>query len=219
MDNITPYSQVRAAIDNRDLGLARDLLRRHVEWIKEQGWLNDLLRHAAQNDNVEMVALLVEEFDADIHSKTSLVKDPSPEGVIYDAARDGAVNVVRWLLEHGARVNYQVEGVTRCVALTSAACGGHLDVVKLLVEQGGADINATWAGQNALSFAMVYGQKEVEDYLRSRGAREPGQLAPPPAATTDPILAHVEKHSASRSRWPCARSSPATRRSPSTPCR
>ena len=34
----------------------------------------------------------------------------------------------------------------------------------------GADVNAVWADQNALSFAIMYEQKEIEAYLRSKGA-------------------------------------------------
>jgi hypothetical protein len=152
--------------------------------------MNGLLRYAARRDKVGMVSLLVE-FGADVNAPRN---DRAPEGAIYDAAYSGATSVVRWLLDHGAKVNQQIDGRTRCFPLTSAAREGHLEVVKLLVEHG-ADINATWAGQNALSFAIMYGQKEIEAYLRSKGAVEPSQ----PTGTgqvggTDAILAHIEHH-------------------------
>jgi hypothetical protein len=191
VDNITPYSQVEAAIDAGDVGLARDLLNRHADWLKGQGWFNDLLLHAARGDKVDMVALLVE-FGGDINAPQAA---DMPEGALVEAAREGAVNVVRWLLDRGAKVNYQVQGMTRCVALTGAVCDGHLEVVKLLVERGGADINAVWAGQNALGNAMMYGHKEIEVYLRSKGAKEPSRLAAKaPPSETDPILDHIETY-------------------------
>src|SRR5262249_36360508 len=91
----------------------------------------------------------------------------------------GALRVVQWLLERGAKVNHYVNGIERCFPLSGAVTGGHLDVVKLLVEQGGAQINAVWAGQNALSFALIYRRKDIESYLRSKGATEPLQVAEP----------------------------------------
>jgi hypothetical protein len=138
-----------------------------------------------------MVSLLVE-LGGDINPPAD---DPSPEGPLLDAASEGAVKVVQWLLDHGAKINHQVGGVTRCLALSRAAWEGHLKVVRLLVEHG-ADINAVWNGQNALGFAIMYGQKEIEAYLRSKGAKEPSELQgyEPPPEPTDPILAHIEEH-------------------------
>lgn len=191
MSNITPYSQLEAAIDTNDEKVVRTLLAQHPEIGRESRLLTDLLRHAATNNNVSMVSLLVE-CGADVNAPESADK---PEGVILDASREGAADVVRWLLDHGATVNHRVGGITRCLALTGAACDGHLDVVKLLVERGGADVNAVWAGQNALSFALMYGQKSVEKYLRTHGALLPSQLGEsPPPGGIHPILQHVEKH-------------------------
>jgi hypothetical protein len=60
--------------------------------------------------------------------------------------------------------------------LFHAAVAGHLEVVKLLVEHG-ADINTPWGNTsdgkpqiNALWGALTYGQMEVANYLRSKGA-------------------------------------------------
>lgn len=190
MAESTPYSEIEAAIDADDVAIARRLVKRYQQVLREQNWGNRLLRHAARRDNVEMVAVFPE-FGFDINAPDA---DGQPEGAILEAAGDGVINVVRWLLDHGAKINQEVDGVVRCIPLSRAARHGHLEVVKMLVEHG-ADINAVWAGHNALSFSIMYGQEEVEAYLRSQGALEPWQLASytPPKATKG-ILAHIKRH-------------------------
>jgi ankyrin repeat protein len=195
MDNITPYSLVEGAIKSRDTGLARELLARHVDELKQRGRLNDLLRYAARRDNLEMVKVLVE-FGADIHAPEA---ENLPDGVIYRAAGDGAVNVVRWLLQQGVQINFpwpDHSGENYCSSLIVASFQGHLEVVKLLVEQGGADINAlSGRGYTPLSYAIMYGKRDVEAYLRSKGALETEQLQDKkPAPAADVILAHIERH-------------------------
>jgi ankyrin repeat protein len=166
-----PYIQAEEAIDEGDIANLRAVLSRDVDYLKAQNWLNDLLRHAARRDRVEAMAALVE-YGADINARQL---NGSPEGPIYDAAGNGTAGAVRWLLEHGAKVNHEVGGETRCFALTRAVRGGYIDVVKLLVDYGAA-INCVWGGYSPLSYAIMYGQKDVEIYLRSRGAKEPREL-------------------------------------------
>jgi hypothetical protein len=195
METITPYCLVERAINNRDTGLARELLARHVDELKQRDWLNDLLEYAACQDNLDMVKLLVE-FGADIHAPEA---ENLPDGVIYRAAGEGAVNVVRWLLQQGVQINFprpDHPGENRCGALTVASFEGHLEVVKLLVEEGGADINAvSGRGYPPLSYAIMYGKKDVEAYLRSKGALETEQLqGAKPAPGADVVLAHIERH-------------------------
>jgi hypothetical protein len=184
--------KIQAAIECGDDATVRDLVTRHREGLRETGYLDSFLRFVADSDNVELLSLLVE-LGAEINPS----HDPlcnGPEGAIRDAAGNGAVNAVRWLLAHGAILNYEVDGVTRCSPLYRAARQGYLEIVKLLVAHG-ADINAVWEGQNALSFAIMYGKKEVEAYLRSKGALEPWQLrGEKPSPSADPILAHLERH-------------------------
>ena len=48
-------------------------------------------------------------------------------------------------------------------------------MVKLLVKRG-ANINALWGPTTPLAYAIMYGKKEIEAYLRSKGALEPWQL-------------------------------------------
>jgi hypothetical protein len=100
------------------------------------------------------------------------------EGPIAQAASEGHSSIVRWLLDHGAKINYIVNGKRRCVPLVFAAQAGHIDVVKLLVEYG-ADIHAKTGGTDAITQAEDYGHFAIRDYLRSLGARTLRETTPP----------------------------------------
>ena len=191
MDSDELYPIFYAAISRGDVPGARDLLNQHPWFLRDESTGGDFLRSAVIRNNVEMTALLVE-FGADINAPDL---DGDPEGPIVDAANEGAIDTARWLLDHGAKLNHEVDGVTRCFAIGGAARNGHLELVKLLVERG-ADVNAMWADQNSLSFAIVYGQREVEAYLRSQGAVEPWKLLgqAPPSHICANIEDHLKKH-------------------------
>ncbi|CAD6198096.1 unnamed protein product [Caenorhabditis auriculariae] len=55
---------------------------------------------------------------------------------LMEASREGHLNVVEVLLAHGANVNAQTEE-TGETALSVAACGGFIDIMKALIEKGG----------------------------------------------------------------------------------
>ena len=55
-----------------------------------------------------------------------------PEGAKLQAAQEGYVELVQWMLEHGAKINFEFCGQRRCMPLQRAATAGHLAVVKLL---------------------------------------------------------------------------------------
>jgi len=168
------YYDIEDAIESGDTRSALTLLTHHMGEFSQED-KDDLLRAAACHDRVAVMELLVKN-GANIHVTHGSGDPPAPEGIIADAAGEGALNAVRWLVEHGAKVNYEVQGTTRCFTLVAAVNGGHLDVVKYLVEEAGADINAVWIDMNPLSHAIMFNQKEIEAYLRSRGAKEPKEL-------------------------------------------
>jgi hypothetical protein len=188
---LTKIRQLTAAVARRDISAVRQLLETNPALAADRELLHSCLRDAAGNDDVAMVRVLVR-FGADIHAPRA---PDMPEGVIDDAAGRGALNVVRWLLAQGAKVNFHVGNQVRCFPLTAAVIDGHLDVVKLLVERGGADINAVWIDQNALSTAMMLGREEIAAYLRSKGAVEPPRAAPAPFGPANTaILEHLRTH-------------------------
>ena len=79
------------------------------------------------------------------------------------AAFNGHLSVVEFLVGAGASVD---DG-----ALRSAASGGQLAVVRYLVEEQGADLEATgYDGSTALHDAAWYGRLSVVEYLVGQGA-------------------------------------------------
>ncbi|KAJ7629681.1 ankyrin repeat-containing domain protein [Mycena polygramma] len=89
---------------------------------------------------------------------------------VRSATRNGQVDTVRFLLEHGARAN--AIGGEFGSALQSAAWNGHVEIVRILLEHG-ADVHATGgAFGSALEAASAGGHKEIVQMLREHGAHE-----------------------------------------------
>ena len=122
--------------------------------------------------NIALLQLLVD-LGMDVNESKDRWDPDDPfclvEGPICLAASEGQLATVRWLLEHGARIDFVVQGQPRCLPLTWAATAGHLDIVKLLVEHG-ANIQGSWCNTNALMQAEGYGRQDVRDYLLNTGA-------------------------------------------------
>jgi ankyrin repeat protein len=92
------------------------------------------------------------------------------ESPLLEAARKGDVAEVRGLLARGADPNAR-ELLSGYTALHFAAVGGHLDVVRLLVESGArVDDRQNTVFESPLAGAVVAGRADVVAYLLARGA-------------------------------------------------
>lgn len=156
------------AYDENNVAEFKRLMKAHPEFLfyEDEDWLYKATMHR----NLPILAALVE-LGRDVnepHFPGTDEKDSfyEPEGPILDAVRLGFDDVVEWLLEHGAKINYVVNGSPRCMPLMAAASGGHLNIAKMLVAHG-ADVHSTWHGSNAISQAEEMGKLEVRDYLLS----------------------------------------------------
>lgn len=155
-----------------EAGAARGFYRPHSgfpDWqpsTDPQEVLDEALVWAAKSGRVGVLERLVRagaRLDADPYRGTPLIW----------AATRNRTEAAAWLLDRGADVNRKAtfgglthgQGVT---ALHIAAQGGHMPMVKLLMERG-ADlaIEDDLYGGNALGHANHFGQTEVRDYLRA----------------------------------------------------
>jgi ankyrin repeat protein len=113
-----------------------------------------LLWFAAARANLDAVKLLVQ-YGADINAST-LVSSNVP--AINSAVSSNHFELVRWMLDHGAKVNSEANGCVACFNLMTAASNKNLSIVKLLVERGGL-IN----GRNAFGLSPLK-QRRLHDY-------------------------------------------------------
>ncbi|KAL3106750.1 hypothetical protein niasHT_017805 [Heterodera trifolii] len=95
---------------------------------------------------------------------------------LHYAAKIGTFDVCKLLMSSGANVNQQTtaDGTGEafgCTPLLFACSGGHLGIVKLLVEKGGADLAiANSAGHSPLIYAKIGRNLEIVRYLISKEA-------------------------------------------------
>ena len=78
------------------------------------------------------------EYYFDNHSPNSV--DINGTSLLYIACRYGQILVAKWLLDHGANVNKQLEQGTGSTPLHGAAYYGHVSTIELLLSYG-ADVN------------------------------------------------------------------------------
>lgn len=176
--------QLHRAYRGDDAVEFRRLLIQHPGYLRDEDGTDYWMQKAATQGKLSILIALVElGLDVNESPDRENPNDPDnpfyqPEGPIVWAASQAHTSMVRWLLDHGAKINYVVQGRPRCLPLEFAAKNGHLEIVKLLVEHG-ADIHATWHGINAITQAEDFGQWPVYDYLYSLGARTLRQTMPP----------------------------------------
>ena len=97
----------------------------------------------------------------------TFAKSPHAGDLMVYAAAEGDVRTVLGYLEHGVRVaatNY--EGST---AAFTAAVGGSLPVIKMLVSKG-ADLNTVNSWDSPLEAAVKTGHTDVSAFLKAHGA-------------------------------------------------
>jgi len=150
--------------------------------------LTEMLEDGCQYGNPEIVQYLFSERNATIQMIGKF------------ACREGHSPIVELLLSMGADVHHNDDA-----ALSDAITGGHLEIVKMLVQHGatikdealstaiwkddlvmvqylvqnGADINgSTSHGGNMLCLAGSFKRTEIRSYLKSKGAYYRGPPGP-----------------------------------------
>ncbi|MGG5782887.1 ankyrin repeat domain-containing protein [Bacillus albus] len=120
------------------------------------------LHAAARAGELDMIKFLVES-GMDINRNEGVPKSAP----IAHAASEGEINIVEYLFNKGAILDV---GDPNRNPLFSAIYGGHLDVVKYLV-QNGIDSTVKYTGDTmkdmgAYEFAIERGEVEIAEYLK-----------------------------------------------------
>lgn len=123
------------------------------------------LHWAAYNGNLDMVKLLLD-------SKPKTLNSLGNQGstALMLSARNSKMDVLKYLLDKNANVNIRDE--LGYLPLHWATQNGHLDTVKLLIDNDLCDVNSTGspAGATALGIAAMEGKLDIAKYLIEKGA-------------------------------------------------
>jgi hypothetical protein len=183
MEDVTIHQQLNRAFESNNFSEYNSLLRKHILVYGDN--LSEVLAarlaQAARQNSPELVDVLVS-FGADVDAR-------SPDSAIVKSCLGGTckIEVARRLLEHGAKINHEIDGQLFCHTLALAISKGNLEMVKLLVDYGAA-INGIDMGMAPLDRAIIADCPEIADYLRSIGAKtaaEQGWVPPPPPELPD----------------------------------
>src|SRR5262249_23733141 len=111
----------------------KTLLRANPTYLRDEDGADFWMWKAAMHGFLPIVRA-VAELGVDVNEThdASNPDDPfyEPEGPVLTASGSGHVEMVRWLLESGAKINYVVQGQPRCMPLIHAAGEGHFEVVQ-----------------------------------------------------------------------------------------
>lgn len=124
----------------------KELVRKMRQYIKQ----NDLNSVKQMIDNDRSLLNVITTFGSWLH----------------DAATYGQYNIALYLVECGIDVNVK-GGVRKCGAITSAAFEGHLDIIKMLCDNG-AILDTSTAAANPIFAAIYNGNFEIVKFLCER---------------------------------------------------
>ena len=152
---------LHAAAKDGDVERVRSLIAGSTERLHLMTPFGTWLHIAAKRGNLELVECLIS-MGADVNVKGGTFGGTP----INLAAGYGQLDVVRTLLAHGAELDVSEPERN---PLFSAIQGGHLQIVKFLVEKG-IDYRVQYTGESmketdALAFARDHGQAEIAQYL------------------------------------------------------
>ncbi|KAF7017686.1 unnamed protein product [Triticum aestivum] len=141
----------------RALDGGKGRLREAVEGATASNCGARALHVAAVHGRMPLCAYLVEDLQVNVDAT-----DESGETALSYAAVNGIVNIVRYLLDHGA--NPDKSGPRRCTPLHMAVGQGHCEVVKVLLSKG-ADVNCYSDTGTPLHIAAVFGLDDAMKVL------------------------------------------------------
>jgi ankyrin repeat protein len=146
--------------------LAEHIIVEHPDQVNARGGLNHAPLAAALHKGHFKVADLLHQHGAAV----DIPGDPSrlERTPLLAASGHGLIDVVRWLLDHGA--NVESRGVYLWTSIMLAAANGRLEVVQMLLEHGVHINSASEHGYTSLGRAASSGYVEIVRLLLQHGA-------------------------------------------------
>jgi hypothetical protein len=141
----------------------------HVKLDHGLSVLEDALQHFAGQGDLNLINALIE-LGVNINAKLR----GSERTALDNAASFANVEAVRWLVEHGATINTEVEGSLGSFSLMGAVCSNKKDVAEYLFEQGAIVNFVNRSGLSPLDYATDI---ELKQWLLSIGAKSGSDLA------------------------------------------
>lgn len=117
---------------------------------------------AASGDLADVRSQVAQGVDVNLHG-------PGGFNALNAAARNGHLDVIQYLVEHGANID-QNDNHLHKTALLAASFNRHFDIVKYLVEKG-ANVNAqSYNGFTPTHDAAYVGDFQIVEFLAEHGA-------------------------------------------------
>ena len=161
MERSTILKSIRDAIKCGDVSEVRRLIGLQPDLLEETTVFGTWLHAAASAGNLEIVRQL-NQLGLDLNKRGGV----SGGTAINEAAEEGHLAVVEYLLDHGAELS--VDEPERN-PLFAAIHGGHTAVAKLLIDRG-IDTTIKYTGDSmkemdALAYAREWGRKDIAALL------------------------------------------------------
>ena len=125
----------------------------------------NILTIAVGNKNMEMVEYIINRIKMNVDEIEYNPETKSRDGwtALLWACTNADLIISKYLVEHGANVNYQEKDKSN-TPLSIAAYTGNIDLVKYLISKG-ANINFSYDGYDALRYASRANNQEIYNYL------------------------------------------------------
>ena len=160
--------EIRIAIKQGDKQRVACLIGDSKDILNMMTTFGTWLHVAAAHGQLEIVKYLVD-IGADVNARGGTFNG----NALNEAASDGYVEVVEYLLHRGAEMD--VSEPERNPLFGAVHCG-HIDIVRLLIENG-LDPHVKYTGEymtdmDALAFAHENGHAEIVEFLRTLSKKE-----------------------------------------------